>query len=144
MPRRANQVSQLSPLIHSFAQQIGHTLERFITDRVEKELSGSRRRAGAKPGRRGRKRAFVTCYFPGCQNVAAPRFGMFCAALHKDLPAAQKAEYRALHKKEESPAGTKRKSGRKPGRPAGSKNKKKAGKPKKAGKAKTKRKAKRG
>jgi|GEM_PF-2149394 len=120
MPRRANQVSQLSPLIHSFAQQIGHTLERFITDRVEKELNGSRRRADAKPGRRGRKRAFVTCYFPGCQNVAAPRFGMFCAALHKDLPAAQKAEYRAL-RKGGTKAKAKGKPGRKPGRPPGSK-----------------------
>ncbi len=118
MPRRVNQVSQLSPIIHSFAQQIGQTLERFITDRVEKELHGSRRRAGAKSGRRGRKRALVTCYVPGCENVAAPRFGMFCAALHKNLPAAQKAEYRALHKKDETSDQNKGKPGRKKAKPA--------------------------
>jgi len=35
------------------------------------------------------------CYYPRCRNLAAPRFGMFCAAKHKGLPDAAKARYRA-------------------------------------------------
>lgn len=40
---------------------------------------------------------FKTCYYTGCQNTAAPRFGMFCAALHKDISDTQKAKYKKLH-----------------------------------------------
>jgi hypothetical protein len=44
----------------------------------------------------------VTCYYPGCKNLAAPRFGMFCAALHKKLPAADKEKYRKQHLRAQS------------------------------------------
>jgi hypothetical protein len=113
MPRTANTTTQLSSVIESFAQRIGQTLERFITGRVEKELSHKRPAAAGRGGGR-RKRGVTLCYYPGCKNVAAPRFGMFCAALHKNISAAQKAEYRAQHdKKNAKPKG-------KPGRPPGS------------------------
>lgn len=36
----------------------------------------------------------MLCYYPGCKNLAAPRFGMFCAALHKNLSKADKEKYR--------------------------------------------------
>jgi hypothetical protein len=52
----------------------------------------------ARGGRVRRSRPPPRCYFPGCENLAAPRFGMFCAALHKGLPAAQKARYRAMRR----------------------------------------------
>jgi hypothetical protein len=121
MPRTANTTTQLSSVIDSFAERIGQTLERFITGRVEKELSHNR---PGGVGRRGgrRSRGITLCYFPGCKNVAAPRFGMFCAALHKNLPASQKAEYRAQHDKAAAKAKPKAKAkakqrAGKPGRP---------------------------
>lgn len=43
----------------------------------------------------GRTKRTKRCYFPGCRNTAAPRFGMFCAARHKDLPAREKKSIRA-------------------------------------------------
>lgn len=46
---------------------------------------------------RVRKRARVLCPVPGCDRVAAPVFGMLCAA-HKDLPKGQIKQYRELRK----------------------------------------------
>jgi hypothetical protein len=40
------------------------------------------------------KRVWAHCYFPRCENVAAARYGMFCAAEHKNLPKSQKQFYR--------------------------------------------------
>jgi len=81
-------------VVDEYARKLGGTLERFITGRIAKEAKR------LKPGRRGRRRArraAARCYYPGCKNVAAPRFGMFCAALHKTLSKADKDKYRAQH-----------------------------------------------
>ncbi len=51
---------------------------------------GERLLAGAKPRK---KRSPQVCRFPGCSNTAAPRYGMFCVELHKDLPRAEKAKH---------------------------------------------------
>jgi hypothetical protein len=97
MPRtRKNDPAVLvTPLVEEFARKLGSTLERFITGRIAKETRDSVRRG--RPGGGRRKRARVTCYYPGCKNIAAPRFGMFCAALHKSLPKAEKEKYREQH-----------------------------------------------
>jgi hypothetical protein len=96
MPRPANPLTQVNPIVEQYARRLGAQLERFITGRIEKELKGQRApgaRRGA--GRTRRRRAKVLCYYPGCKNLAAPRFGMFCAALHKNLSKADKEKYRA-------------------------------------------------
>lgn len=88
-------MTQVNPIVEQFARRLGAQLERFITGRIEKELKGQRApgaRRGA--GRARRRRAKVLCYYPGCKNLAAPRFGMFCAALHKNLSKADKEKYR--------------------------------------------------
>jgi hypothetical protein len=88
-PRSATSASLLQPVVDEFARRLGATLERFITARIENELK-TRGRASQKA-----KRPAPRCYFPGCKNVAAPRFSMFCAKLHKDLPQREKDKYRA-------------------------------------------------
>ncbi len=90
---------ELRPLVDRFLAQVARVMERHVTQEVRRRLLDEVRERlgdGARPGRSSRRPA-VTCYFPGCRNLAAPRFGMFCAALHKDLPAAQKAKHRAQH-----------------------------------------------
>ncbi len=48
----------------------------------------------AEPSLRMRKkRSPQVCRFPGCSNTAAPRYGMFCVELHKDLPRSEKAKH---------------------------------------------------
>ncbi len=95
-PRKNDPGALVGPIVDDFAQKLGHTLERFITGRIAKETKDLGRRG--RPGRRGRRRrARVLCYYTGCKNVAAPRFGMFCAALHKGISKADKERYRAAH-----------------------------------------------
>ena len=68
-------------------------------------------KSSKKDGRKGGK----LCYFTGCKNGAAPRFGMFCVALHKDLSKAEKAKYKAIHNGDSlSPAKAAKKSKRAP------------------------------
>jgi hypothetical protein len=94
-PRKNDPGAMILPIVEQFALRLGATLERFIAARIAKETRSSGGRG--KNGRRRRRRAKVLCYVPGCKNVAAPRFGMFCAALHKGLPKAEKEKYRARH-----------------------------------------------
>jgi hypothetical protein len=111
----------ITPLVEQFAARLGQTLERFITGRIAKETKDLVRRGGAG-GRR--RRAKVLCYYPNCKNVAAPRFGMFCAALHKGISKAEKEKYRALRLRTSGANGERkgaspRKAARKGKRPAG-------------------------
>ena len=89
-PRKSDSV--ISGIVEQFAKQLAGALSAFI--RVHGAGTG---RNGRKAGRRGGKRARVLCYFPGCKNLAAPRFGMFCASEHKNLSKADKDKYRAQH-----------------------------------------------
>lgn len=103
-PRKNDPGAVITAIVEQFAGRMGSVLERFITGRIERELKKERSRARGRGGRgRRRRRAKVLCYFPGCRNLAAPRFGMFCAALHKTLPKAEKEKYRAQHSKEAAP-----------------------------------------
>ena len=53
-------------------------------------------KAARKPAKAARKQ--VLCYHPSCKNLAAPRHGMFCAALHKGLSRAKKERFRKLRR----------------------------------------------
>jgi hypothetical protein len=112
-PRKNDPSALINPLVQDFAQRLAAVVERFTVGRIEQAVRAS---GNALQGRRGRpaggggKRGKTLCYYPGCKNVAAPRFGMFCAALHKDLPKAEKEKYRAAHDK--SGANGERKPGR--------------------------------
>ena len=101
-PRKNDPTSLINPIVQEFAQRLAAVVERFTVGRIEAAVRAS---GNALQGRRGRaagaarSRGKTLCYYPGCKNVAAPRFGMFCAALHKDLPKAEKEKYRAAHEK---------------------------------------------
>jgi hypothetical protein len=89
---------ELRPLVDRFVAQLARVLERHVTQDLRRRvLEEVRGRVGDGGRRAGSSRPVIKCYFPGCQNVAAPRFGMFCAATHKGLSAAAKAKYRARH-----------------------------------------------
>ena len=99
-PRKNDPTSLINPIILDFAHRLASVVERFTVGRIEaavrasgNQLQGRRARATGA----GRSRGKTLCYYPGCKNVAAPRFGMFCAALHKNLPAAEKKKYREKH-----------------------------------------------
>jgi hypothetical protein len=97
--RKNDPAAATTSVVEQFARKLGETLERFITARIAKEIARTERDVSRR-GRRGRprrRRARTLCYYPGCKNIAAPRFGMFCAALHKNLPDSEKAKYRAAH-----------------------------------------------
>jgi hypothetical protein len=89
----------IKPLIDRFVVQLGKILERHVASDMRRRVSDGVHGRPSTPSDRLRStgRATITCYFPGCTNTAAPRFGMFCAAEHKSLPAAVKAKYRAQH-----------------------------------------------
>jgi hypothetical protein len=93
-PRKNDPRPLLQPLVADFARNLASAVERATIDRIVGllgEIDGAR----ASNGGRARKRSLASCYYPGCKNVAAPRFGMFCAAVHKNLPKAEKEKYRA-------------------------------------------------
>jgi hypothetical protein len=110
-PRKNDPTSLINPIIQDFAHRLAAVVERFTVGRIEAAVKAS---GNALQGRRGRAagaartRGKTLCYYPGCKNVAAPRFGMFCAALHKDLPKAEKEKYRAMHDKSNGVAKGKR------------------------------------
>jgi hypothetical protein len=96
----------LTPIIEQFASRLAQTVEQFTISRIETAIraSGSTLR-GKSAGNGGHaSRAQVLCYYPGCKNIAAPRFSMFCAALHKSISKSEKEKYRALHAKHEPKA----------------------------------------
>lgn len=113
-PRKNDPTSLISPIVQEFAQRLAAVVERFTVGRIEAAVRAS---GNALQGRRGRaagaarSRGKTLCYFPGCKNVAAPRFGMFCAALHKDIPKADKEKYRAAHDKSNGAAAKKAAAG---------------------------------
>ena len=94
-PRPIDQ--ELRPLIDRFVAQLARVIERRTAQDLRRRvLDEVRGRLGEKAQRdRPRAREAIKCYFPGCQNVAAPRFGMFCAAEHKGISATAKARHRA-------------------------------------------------
>jgi hypothetical protein len=113
-PRKNDPSSLLNPIIEQFAQRLAQTVEQFTVSRIEQAVkaqgSAIRGRRGRPPAAGRTRRAQVLCYYPGCKNVAAPRFGMFCAAEHKNLSKTEKEKYRAAHAKTEArqPAAAKR------------------------------------
>lgn len=125
-PRKNDPTSLINPIIQDFAHRLASVVERFTVGRIEAAvrasgtaLQGRRGRAGGA----GRARGKTLCYYPGCRNVAAPRFGMFCAALHKDIAKSEKEKYRAAHAQSSKrngaskPAGKRGRKRRGPGRP---------------------------
>jgi hypothetical protein len=101
-PRKNDPTSLINPIILDFAHRLASVVERFTVGRIEAAVRASGNQLQGRRGRAtggGRSRGKTLCYYPGCKNVAAPRFGMFCAALHKDLPKAEKEKYRAAHGK---------------------------------------------
>jgi len=100
-PRKNDPTPIVKPILLDFAREIASAVERITLDRVRSVLDGAgthgRGHGAARVGRPRGKRAQLNCYYPGCKNVAAPRFGMFCSALHKDIPAAEKEKYRKAH-----------------------------------------------
>jgi hypothetical protein len=92
-PRKNDPRPLIRPLIEEFAGALSAAVERATFERVLGAITG-----GVTTGqllREPRRRAVALCYYPNCKNVAAPRFGMFCAALHKDLSRAEKERYRS-------------------------------------------------
>lgn len=100
-PRKNDPSSLINPIIQDFAYRLAAVVERFTVGRIEAAVRASGNSLKGRRGRAlgGRTRSKTLCYFPGCKNIAAPRFGMFCAALHKNLPKADKEKYRAQHEK---------------------------------------------
>jgi hypothetical protein len=115
-PRKNDPSSLINPLVADFAQRLAAVVERFTVGRIEAAVRAS---GNSLQGRRGRPvgstrgRSKTLCYYPGCKNIAAPRFGMFCAALHKNLPKTEKEKYRAQHEKDAGKAASAGKRGRK-------------------------------
>lgn len=122
-PRKNDPTSLINPIILDFAHRLAAVVERFTVGRIEAAVRSSGNQLQGRRGRvagAGRSRGKTLCYYPNCKNVAAPRFGMFCAALHKDLPKAEKEKYRAAHNGKNGAAKAGAKRGRKrrgPGRP---------------------------
>jgi hypothetical protein len=97
-PRKNDPTTLIRPLIQEFAAEIAVAVEKMTIDRVRAVLDSTRGGGAHKAGARALgPRGKTLCYYPGCKNVAAPRFGMFCAALHKNLSAAEKDKYRKQH-----------------------------------------------
>lgn len=120
-PRKNDPSSLINPIIQDFAHRLAAVVERFTVGRIEAAVRSSGNALQGRRGRgssAGRARGKTLCYYPGCKNVAAPRFGMFCAALHKDLPKAEKEKYRAAHGKNGVAAKPAGKRGKKRGRAA--------------------------
>jgi hypothetical protein len=96
--------SDLGAIVTNFTVQLVTTIERTIAARIQAAVSSvvapTKRRPG-RPRKNGltftlapvKNRSKQLCPVPGCQNPAAPVFGMVCAK-HKDLPKAQIKKYR--------------------------------------------------
>ncbi len=96
-PRKNDPTSLIAPLLRDFANAIAQQVERSTLQRVHAEFGRALDAGfvGRVKARARRPTAF--CYYPGCKNVAAPRFSMFCAAAHKGISVADKKKYRARH-----------------------------------------------
>lgn len=91
-PRKNDPTGLIYLVLESFAKSLSATVEKFTVKRIENEVAHVLK--NRKGGRLRRSRLKQLCYAPGCQNVAAPRFGMFCAAKHKDISKTMKKKWR--------------------------------------------------
>jgi hypothetical protein len=100
-------------MVENFAWKLASAIESFTVGRIEEAIrKQSQILKGRRGGRLREKRASVLCYYPGCKNIAAPRFGMFCAAEHKRISKTEKDKYRALHQKNGGPEKARRRRAR--------------------------------
>jgi len=95
MPRR----SDLQEIVQQFVDKLSSMIETEVVSRAREAAltaldgRGSVIVRGAGVIRKRRKGPIQLCPVPGCQNRAAPVFGMVCAK-HKDLPKAAIKKYR--------------------------------------------------
>ena len=105
MPRR----SEIQDVVQDFVEKLSSLIEEDAVARAREVVMGAlggraaaglRLRGPGRPpvlgpnGRRKRRKGPIQlCPVPGCQNRAAPVFGMVCAK-HKDLPKAEIKKYR--------------------------------------------------
>ncbi len=117
-PRKNDPTPVIKPILLDFAREIATAVERLTLERVRAVLDGASAGRGGRilraAGRGGGSRPRQLCYYPGCKNTAAPRYGMFCVAEHKGLPAADKEKYRKMHQASQvKPAAAARRAKRK-------------------------------
>ena len=102
MPRR----SDIQDVVQEFVSRIASLIEQDVVARARDVVlgalggrgGGTGRGPGRPPGsgmglRKRRKGPIQLCPVPGCNNRAAPVFGMVCSK-HKDLPKAEIKKYR--------------------------------------------------
>jgi hypothetical protein len=105
MPRTASPESSIRSLVDDFVGRLVSAVEADATSRARQMLIAAVG-GGTLPKRRGRppkfaflgstpvrRRAKQLCPVPGCNNPAAPVFGMVCSK-HKDVPKATIKKYR--------------------------------------------------
>lgn len=81
---------EMDALLAEFTSKLGA----LVNDRAQKRLLATLMPLVQNSGPTSfsvRKRQ--TCPYPGCENTAAPRYGMMCVE-HKDLPKAERKRYR--------------------------------------------------
>lgn len=101
----------ISDLAENFVRQIVAATEAAVADRIQTALSSAfgaaPLRATGKPtaatSSASRARPKQLCPVPGCNNPAAPVFGMVCAK-HKDVPRATINKYREQRKQQAAAA----------------------------------------
>jgi hypothetical protein len=89
-------MDNLRSLVESFTSRLAVLIERQVADRARLSLQAAFSRDGARlaaASRPRRKLPRQLCPVPGCQNTAAPVFGMVCAD-HKGVPKRKIAKYR--------------------------------------------------
>jgi hypothetical protein len=111
MPKK----SDVQDLVQEFVTKLASLIEQDAVSRARDVVLGAlggRAAAGRGPGRppagavvvglrKRRKGPIQLCPVPGCQNRAAPVFGMVCAK-HKDLPKAQIKKYREARREQKA------------------------------------------
>jgi hypothetical protein len=110
MAKKTAPESNLQTMVDDFVKQIISTVETATAQRVQSAVLTALGGGGGLPRRRGRppknppllgatffqparRRPKQLCPVPGCNNPAAPVFGMVCAK-HKDVPKTQIKKYR--------------------------------------------------
>ena len=111
MPRR----SDVQDIVQEFVSRLTSLIEEDAVARARDVVlgalngKGSGRGPGRPPGsggglRKRRKGPIQLCPVPGCNNRAAPVFGMVCSK-HKDLPKADIKKYREQRRAAKSKGG---------------------------------------